>query len=344
MIQIASRPFGADATLFTLTNSRGMSVDLTDFGATIVAIRLPDLGGRVADVVLGYGDAAGYANGRSCQGCTIGRYGNRIARGRFEIDGVEYQLAQNVGENHLHGGLRGFGQYLWSADEIAGGIRFRRLSPDGEENYPGNLETEVRMILDDANELQIDYRAVTDAATHVNLTNHAYFNLAGHGAGSILDHELWLGAEAILAVSEEILPTGEFLEVEGTPLDFSRSTRIGDRIEDPHEQMVRAGGYDHCYVLSGRRDELRHAATVSEPGSGRFMEVLTTEPGMQFYTGNFLDGTERGKDGAVYGHRSGLCLETQHFPDSPNRPEFPSTLLRPGDEYRSTTVYRFGSR
>ncbi len=344
MIQIFKQPFGAGSTRFTLSNAHGMSVDLSDFGATIVAIRVPDLRGKVTDVVLGYDDAAGYAAGRSCQGCTIGRFGNRIALGRFAIDGVLHQLATNNGENHLHGGDRGFGLHRWDARETEEGIVFSRISPDGEESYPGNLDVEVRMRLNGANELQIDYRAITDAPTHVNLTNHTYFNLAGHGAGSVLNHELWIGSDAIVPVSEALIPTGDFLEVEGTPFDFSRSMRIGDRIDDAHEQMVRAGGYDHCFVLSGKRGDVRHAATLADPMSGRFMEVLTTEPGMQLYTGNFLNGTERGKGGSVFACRSGLCLETQHFPDSPNQPQFPATLLRPGDVYRSTTVYRFGAR
>lgn len=343
MIQLTDRPFGNNATLFTLTNSHGMSVDLTDFGATIVAVRVPDSNGVVKDIVTGYDNAEGYANGQSCFGCTIGRYGNRIAHGRFTIDGQDFQLATNNGENHLHGGDRGFGQFPWQASEVHGGVVFSRLSPDGEEGYPGNLNVDVQMTLDDANELELIYRATSDAATHVNLTNHAYFNLAGHSSGSILDHELWIGAESIVAVSAALIPDGSFLAVEDTPLDFQCSTRVGDRIDGPHEQMVRAGGYDHCYVISGRKGELRHAATLQEKHSGRFMEVLTTEPGMQFYSGNFLDGSERGKGGAEYAYRSGLCLETQHFPDTPNQPQFPTTLLRPGDVFSSTTIYRFGA-
>ena len=343
MIQLSDRSFGADATLFTLTNSHGMSVDLTDFGATIVAVRAPDSKGRVKDVVTGYDNAEDYAQGKACFGCTIGRYGNRIANGRFAIDGQEYQLVTNNGANHLHGGNRGFGQYPWEAREVQGGVAFSRLSPNGEEGYPGNLDVEVQMTLNEANELELLYRCTTDAATHINLTNHAYFNLAGHSAGSILDHELWIGAETIVPVSAALIPDGSFMEVEGTPLDFQRSTRVGDRIDDPHDQMVRAGGYDHCYVISGRKGALRHAATLREKRSGRFMEVLSTEPGMQFYTGNFLDGSERGKGGAVYAYRNGLCLETQHYPDTPNQPQFPTTLLRPGEVYSTTTIYRFGA-
>ena len=344
MITLTTRPFGLGATLFTLTNSRGVAMDLTDFGATLVGLRVPDSKGHLADITLGYDSAEGYANGRSYFGCTVGRYGNRISHASFEIEGQFYPLTANIPPHHLHGGTGGFHQVLWSAQPIAGGVHFQRLSPHGEDGYPGNLTTDVRMTLNEADELEIEYRAVTDAPTHLNLANHAYLNLAGHDAGSILEHEMWIGSQATLAVDESILPNGELFPVEGTPLDFGSSTRIGSRIDDPHPQMVRAGGYDHCFIFSGRRGDLRHIATAADPASGRFMEVLTTEPGVQFYSGNFLDGSERGKGGKAYGYREGFCLETQHYPDTPHHPQFPSTLLHPGQIFSSTTIYRFGAR
>lgn len=346
MIEITTKPFGtlsdgSEASLYVLKVPEGMSVSLTDFGATLVQIRVPDRRGVFKDVTLGYDHAAGYEQGRSHFGCTTGRYANRIRDGRLPVGEEVYQLERNDGQQHLHGGLRGFGQHVWQAQILADGVRFSRLSPHGEEGYPGNLAVHVTYTLNPASELSIRYEAVTDAPTHVNLTNHAYFNLAGHDAGTILDHKLCLAAKAFIPVDESLIPTGEIASVEGTALDFLDPTRIGDRIDSNEPQMLLARGYDHCFVVDGRPGTLRLAGSLADPSSGRLMEVLTTEPGMQFYTGNFLDGTQMGKGGAKHPFRGALCLETQHFPDSPNQPDFPSTLLLPGEEYETETIYRF---
>ncbi len=346
MIEITQRPFstltdGREAKLYTLKVPQGMSVALCDFGATIVKIEVPDRRGVMADVTLGYDDVRGYEAGRSHFGCAVGRYGNRIANGSFKIDTYRYQLPQNDGEQHLHGGEQGFGKHWWDAQVVADGVCFTRVSPHGEEGYPGTLTVKITYTLNPAHELSIRYEATTDAATHVNLTNHAYFNLAGHSAGSIVNHKLLLNAKQFTPVNEVLIPTGELQSVEGTALDFREVTRIGDRIDTDEIQMVRGRGYDHNFVVRGESGTLRMAAAVTDPRSGRLMEVLTTEPGMQFYSGNFLNGTEIGKGGVKYEHRGGLCLETQHFPDSPNQPEFPSTLLLPGQRYESETIYRF---
>ena len=346
MTQITQKPFGRladgrEATLFMLTIPDGMSVALTDYGASIVQVNVPDRRGVLKDVTLGYDDVSGYETGRSCFGCTIGRYGNRIRDGRLPVGDEVYQLPRNDGDQHLHGGLLGFGKHLWDAEIIPRGVRFTRVSPHGEEGYPGNLTVRVSITLSPAYELGIVYEAETDAATHVNLTNHAYFNLAGHNAGSILPQKLSLAAKHFIPVDETLIPTGEKASVEGTALDFRELTRIGDRIEAPERQLELGRGYDHCLVVDGKPDVLRLAGSAVDVTSGRLMEVLTTEPGMQLYTGNFLDGTEVGKGGVKYPYRGGFCLETQHFPDSPNQPDFPSTLLEPGELYESETIYRF---
>ncbi len=300
---------------------------------------------EIRDVVLGCDSLAGYLRGTPCFGALIGRYGNRIAKGRFTLDGVTYSLATNNIGNHLHGGIKGFDKLLWKAMSVDGdepALKLSYTAKDGEEGYPGNLTATVVYTLNKDNSLQIDYNATTDKATVVNLTNHAYFNLAGAGRGDILDHQLMLNASHYLPVDSTLIPTGELRPVTGTVFDFTTATRIGARINDTTDQQIRYGlGYDHCWVLSDASATLHAAAILTEPSSGRVMEVLTTEPGIQFYSGNFLDGTVIGKGGVTYAHRTGLCLETQHYPDSPNREQFPSTVLRPGETYRSTTVYRF---
>ncbi|MEO8350445.1 MAG: aldose epimerase family protein, partial [Chthoniobacteraceae bacterium] len=302
----------------------------------------PDRHGRIADVVLGYDSVEGYLAGKSFFGGTIGRYGNRIARGRFTIDGIEYALPLNNGANHLHGGPNGFNRLMWQAEPGPGAsLKLMRTSVDGEEGYPGNLRVAVTYTIEGADALRIDYRAETDRATPVNLTNHAYFNLAGHDAGSILDHQLTIPSGQITAVDSGLIPTGELHSVEGTPFDFREPRRIGERI-DAHDEQIQVGpGYDHNFVLDRAGAGLVLAAIAHEPRSSRVLEIRTTEPGLQFYSGNFLDGSEVGKGGKAYAHRTGFCLETQHFPDSPNHNSFPSTILRPGEVYQSTTTYRF---
>lgn len=341
-------PDGRAVSLFTLAAEGGLRVTITDYGGAIVSLLAPDRGGTLADVVLGYDQLEGYLKGRAHFGSLCGRFANRIARARFTLDGTEYKLPDNDGVNHLHGGPQGFDKQLWEAEIVRGEtepeLKLSRLSPDGEQGYPGNLHVEVTYSLNGANALQIKYRATCDRPTPINLTNHTYFNLAGHGAGEIGGHELQLSASRFTPVDETLIPTGEIAAVEGTPFDFRQPVRIGDRLEADNEQIRRAHGYDQNYVLNPAKGEPILAATVHEPRSGRVLEVLTTEPGVQFYSGNFLNGTEVGKGGAVYQRRHGFCLETQHFPDSPNQPNFPSCILRPGAGYESTTVYRLTAR
>jgi aldose 1-epimerase len=333
---------GGAVDLFTLTNAQGTEAKITNYGCIVVSLRTPDRNGKFGDVVLGFDTLAEYVDHNPFFGCVAGRYANRIAQGRFTLDGVTYQLARNNGSNHLHGGLRGFDKVLWrvtAADDIV--LRFVYTSADGEENYPGNLTAEVTYQLNDRNQLSIDYRATTDKPTIINLTNHTYFNLAGHG--DILGHELMLNASYITPVDERLIPTGDLLRVDGTPFDFRQPTPIGARIEDDHEQIRFGQGYDHNYVFHQPLGGLMLAANVFEPTSGRSMELYTTQPGVQFYTGNFLTGVP-GKGGRVYHKRFGFCLETQHFPDSPNQPSFPSTVLRPGERYTEQTLFQFGVR
>ena len=341
-------PDGQQVTLYTFANSAGMEARVIDYGGIIVSLRVPDRDGELEDVVLGFDSLEGYVGEHPYLGAIIGRVGNRIANGRFTLDGQEYQLPVNNGPNSLHGGNRGFDKVVWSAEPFENnrgrGLILRYTSADGEEGYPGTLEARVTYTLTDDNELIFDYHATTDAATPVNLTQHSYFNLAGNGEGTILDHEVMLNASRFTPVNRNLIPTGELQPVAGTPFDFTEPTPIGSRIEADNEQLEFAGGYDHNFVIDrSAGDSLTLAARVHESTSGRVLEVLTTEPGVQFYTGNFLDGTLTGKDGAVYERRTGFCLETQHFPDSPNQPEFPSTILRPGEEYRSSTVFRFSA-
>lgn len=336
--------------LYTLTNPAGVTVKITNYGAIVTSILVPDREGKLADVALGYDRVEDYINAvdKPYFGAIVGRYGNRIAKGQFTIDGEKVSLATNNGVNHLHGGVIGFDKVVWDAKPLeaegqgGSGLELRYVAKDQEEGYPGNLTVTVTYTLTSENELRVDYRAVTDKATPVNLTQHTYFNLKGEGAGDILDHELMINAGHYTPVDETLIPTGEILPVAETPFDFTRSKRIGQDIGQDHPQLKFGLGYDHNFVL--RREAakaLTLAARVREPQSGRVLEIRTTEPGIQFYCGNFLDGRLKGKSGRPYPHRGGFCLETQHYPDSPNQPEFPTTLLRPGEQYESTTVFKF---
>ena len=349
-MKIESRPYGqlpsgAEITEYVLTNDRGMRVQVITYGGIITALHIPDRHGDLGDVVLGYDALDGYVKKNPYFGCITGRFANRIAGGRFTLDGTTYQLAINHGPNHLHGGQVGFDKRVWQATVEEGNgavsLALAYLSKDGEENYPGNLLVTVTYTLMSENTLRISYRASTDQPTILNLTNHTYFNLAG--SGTILDHEIMINADHFTPIDEAMIPTGELRPVAGTPFDFRQPRRIGAHIDEPDEQLQRAGGYDHNFVLNGTPGELRLAARLYDPSSGRVLEVSTTEPGMQLYTGNFLDGTIVGKGGVTYARRAGLCLETQHFPDSPNHPHFPSTVLRPGEEFHSVTVFAFGT-
>src|SRR5439155_1449055 len=333
----------------------GMEARVLDYGGIVVSVRVPDRHGRFDDVVLGYDSLADYLRSSPYFGAIIGRYGNRIAGGRFTLDGKTYTLAKNNGPNHLHGGLKGFDKVVWDAAPFQGadsvGLVFRYTSPDGEEGYPGTVRATVTYTLTDRNELIFDYHATTDRATLVNLTQHSYFNLAGDGKGDILGHVVTLDADRFTPVDSTLIPTGEIRSVGGTPFDFRTPTPTGARIDQDDEQLRYGRGYDHNFVLNkggtgtggtgGEGAALTLAARVYEPGSGRVMEIHTTEPGLQFYSGNFLDGTLRGKQGVVYRHRYGFAMETQHLPDSPNKPNFPSTTLRPGAQYRLRTVHKF---
>jgi aldose 1-epimerase len=348
---VKSAPFGATprgfARRFTLENAAGLRAELTDYGAALVSLRSPDRHGRPGDVVLGFDSAAEYAGHPFFLGATVGRFANRIAGGRFCLDGTTHQLGLNDGppaaRGHLHGGAQGFHTRLWEAEavEVVAGTacRFRRRSPDGEEGYPGNLEVAVTYALAaDTNDLRLDYEATTDRATPINLTHHSYFNL--RGSGDVLGHRLRIQADRITPVGPALLPLGGFAAVAGTPFDFTAPRAIGERLHADDRQLRVAGGYDHNFVLTGRCAAPTAAAWLHDPASGRTLEVLTTEPGLQFYSGNFLDGSWPGKGGRPHGKHAGLCLEPQHFPDSPNRPDFPVTILRPGQIFRSTTIYR----
>lgn len=332
-------PDGTPIEKFTLSNG-WMEVDLITYGATLTATRVPDQKGNIANVTLALPSLEAYLGRNYYLGALCGRYANRIAGARFSLDGREYTLAANNGPNSLHGGAQGFNRKVWQATQIEDGVELSRLSPDGEEGYPGNLQAMVRYILASENELWIEYRASTDQATVVNLTNHAYFNLAGRG--NILGHQLELLAEHYTPVDQTQIPTGELAPVAGTPFDFLVPHAIGERIQEPHPQLLIGKGYDHNFVLS-EPGAMKLAARVLEPVSGRVMETLTTEPGIQFYSGNFMTGEIMGERGEPLNQHGGFCLETQHFPDSPNQPQFPSTVLRPGEEYRSVSVYRFGN-
>jgi aldose 1-epimerase len=333
---------GREIDLYALSTD-GIEVSITNYGGAITSVKVPDRKGQFGDVVLGYETLQEYVKNPRFLGALIGRSANRIGQGRFTLDGVDYQLAQNNGANHLHGGARGFDKVVWQAnegfDDDKAVLRLQYLSKDGEERYPGNLTASVNYVLTPERELRIEYHAVTDKPTIVNLTNHSYFNLAG--TWTIRDHELTLNADAFTPVSSDLIPTGEIRRVDGTPMDFREPTPIGRRIAETYEQLGFTGGYDHNFVLSDFTGALRVAARAYDPSSGRTLEVLTTQPGIQFYSGNFLDGSLTGKRGVVYQKYAGFCLEPQHFPDSPNHSHFPSTVLRPGDEYNQTTVLRF---
>jgi aldose 1-epimerase len=316
----------------TLTNNLGFEVSVTTYGGAITTLKTPDRNGRFGDIVLGFQTRDEYVRSPRYFGALIGRHANRIARGRFSLNGIEYQLPCNNGPNHLHGGFKGFDKRDWTIEEDGNSLHLTYFSKDGEEGYPGNVTASVDYTLLDK-ELRVDYRATTDRDTIVNLTNHSYFNL--RGAGTILDHELTLRADHFTPVSEDLIPTGEIKPVAGTPMDFRNGKAIGLEIGDT------ASGYDHNFVMNDWDGTLRFAARLYEPVSGRVLEILTTEPGIQFYSGNFLDGSYTGKNGFVYEKYTGLCLEPQHFPDAPNHPNFPSTVLRPGEEYRHTSIYRF---
>ncbi|MGM0823622.1 MAG: aldose epimerase family protein [Pseudomonadota bacterium] len=349
-------PDGRQVDVYRLTNANGIELQVTNYGGIILSLKTPDVDGEFDDIALGFDSLDAYLSDEYRQanpyfGAIIGRYGNRIAGGQFSLNGDTYSLATNDGNNHLHGGDQGFDKVLWQAEpfenESGTGLVLRYTSADGEEGYPGKLETEVTYTLTDDDELMVDYRAVTDKATPVNLTQHSYFNLKGEGSDTILDHQLMINAPEFTPVNDSLIPTGELRAVEGTPFDFTQATTIGERIEQDNEQLEFGGGYDHNFVLArdnAEADELVVAAKVWEPQSGRMVEIATTEPGIQFYSGNFLNGDLTGKQGEAYEHRSGFALETQHFPDSPNQEAFPSTILEPGDTYRSRTVYRFSAQ
>lgn len=354
---VAKKPFGklADGrpvTLYTLTGSRGLVVEVMDYGASIVSILAPDRTGKIGDVALGFSTLKGYLEKPAFFGAVVGRVANRTADARFTLNGKTYALAANNSPGgmpcSLHGGNVGFDKVLWQAEpcEIAGqpAVRLRYLSKDGEEGYPGNLSVQVVYSMTEDNGLRIDYEATTDASTPVNLGNHAYFNLRGEGNGNIMDHELTLNASRYTPVNKGLIPTGEINPVRGTPFDFTTPRRIGERIDDNDEQLKLGGGYDHNFSIDRKGAALELAVTLYEPTSGRVLEMLTTEPGLQFYSGNFLDGARVGKSGEPYRYRCAVVLEPQHYPDSINQPKFPSIVLRPGATYKSSTVYRFSTR
>lgn len=329
---------GQNVDLYTCTNQNGLSMQLTNYGAILVTFEAPDREGRLDNINLGFKSLDGYLQRHPYFGATVGRFCNRIGGAKFTLDGETYELAANDGTNHLHGGLKGFDKVIWEAEPVEGaegvGVRFSYHSADGEEGYPGNLQVEALYLLTNENELKVDFTATTDKATPVNLTNHAYWNLGGAGSGTILDHQLTLAADRYLEVDGELIPTGNIPGVSGTPLDFLKAEAIGARIAD----LAPMSGYDHCFVLQKQGSGLELAARVEDPESGRVLEILTTQPAIQLYTGNFLDGS----DGAGgYPQHSGFCLETQHHPDAPNKADFPSVILRPGETYRQTTVHRF---
>ncbi len=348
--KISDAPFGktrdgAEVRIYTLTNKSGLAARIMNYGGVVVSLQALDTAGKPGDVVLGFDDLDGYMRPNPFFGALVGRYGNRIGKGLFKLNGTEYKLAKNNGENALHGGLKGFDKVMWTSRGLPdGGLELKYLSKDGEEGYPGNLKVTVVYHWTDANELKIEYTATTDKDTVVNLTNHSYFNLKGAGEGDILGHLVMLAADRFTPVDAGLIPTGELRPVAGTPFDFGKATAIGARINQNEEQLKLGKGYDHNFVLKSGGGKLALAARVEEPSTGRVLEVLTTEPGVQFYTGNFLDGTIKGKGGKVYAQRNGFCLETQHFPDSPNKPSFPTTTLKPGATYHTTTVYRFTTK
>jgi aldose 1-epimerase len=349
--QVTKQPFGKtpDGTpveIYTIKND-AIEARIITYGGIVQSLKVPDKGGKSADVVLGFDSIDGYAGGAKPNppffGAIIGRYGNRIAGGKFVLDGKTYEIPKIEPNNALHGGVKGFDKVVWKGKEIPHGVELTYVSPDGDQGFPGKLTTVVRYTLV-GKELKIDYSATSDKDTVVNLTNHSYFNLAGQGRSDILKHEVKINASRYTPVDDNLIPTGELASVEGTPFDFRKSTAVGARIENDNHQLKKGHGYDHNWVLDSEGKKFAEAAEVYDPSSGRVLQVLTDQPGVQFYTGNFLDGTLTGKDGKVYGHRAGLCLETQHFPDSPNQPKFPTTELKAGQKYHTVTVFRFSTR
>jgi aldose 1-epimerase len=333
-------PDGQSVILYTLKNPKGITVKVMNYGATLVSLAMPDKNGNLSDIALGFDTLDGYFKDHPYFGVTVGRYANRIGKAKFTLDGIVYKLAANNGQNHLHGGIKGFDKVVWKADDVKADsntatVKFSYISKDGEEGYPGNLSCSVTYTLSKDNELKLNYEAQTDKTTIVNLTNHTYWNLAGQGKSDILGHELMLNADKYTPVDEGLIPTGEIKSVNDSPMDFTKPMAVGSRIEKV------PGGYDHNYVLNSGGGRLTLAARVNEPASGRVMEIYTTEPGIQFYSGNFLDGSITGKGGKVYKKHYGFCLETQHFPDSPNKPNFPSVILKPGEKYTSQTLHKF---
>ena len=352
-LKIEKAPFGEvegqPVDLYTLTNANGLVMTVTNYGGIVVSLTVPDKAGNLGDIVLGFSTVADYVKNSPYYGCIVGRYGNRIGKAKFSLDGQEYTLAANNGENSLHGGVKGFDKVIWAAKEVktdnAVGVELKYLSKDMEEGFPGNLDATVTYWLTNDNEFKIEYAATTDKPTVVNLTHHSYFNLAGEGSGDILGHELTINADTYTPVDQGLIPTGKLEPVEGTPMDFRTATAVGARIDADFEQLKFGKGYDHNWVLNRKSaGDMELAATVFEPKSGRVMEVLTTEPGLQFYAGNFLDDSRTGKSGKVNGFRTGLCLETQHYPDSPNKPDFPTVVLKPGETYKTSTIYKFSTK
>jgi aldose 1-epimerase len=341
-------PDGREVSRYTLTNRAGITAQIINYGATVTSLRVPDRNGKLSDIVLGYDSLQDYIDGTAYFGAIVGRYGNRIGKGQFQLDGKKYQLTVNDGENHLHGGKIGFNKVRWDAKVISDSeepsLQLQYVSRDGEEGYPGTVTLKVTYTLTGKNELQIDYEGTTDQPTILNPTQHSYFNLSGSFINTILNHRLLIEADSFTPVDKGLIPTGQYASVAGTPMDFRTSTEIGARINDPYEQLVFGKGYDHNWILKDYTGKVRKAAELYEPGSGRLMLVFTDQPGLQFYSGNFLDGTARGKDNIAYRHRTGLCLETQAFPDTPNKPQFPPITLRPGQTYRQTTIYQFSTK
>jgi len=335
---------GQSVDIYTLTSAKGVEARITNYGGTVVSLKTPDKSGKTGDIVQGFDDLKGYLQDEPYFGAVIGRYANRIGKARFTLNGKEYTLAANDGQNSLHGGKKGFDKRIWTASVKGNSLELTYISKDGEEGYPGTLTAKVVYTMEKNGDIRIDYSATTDKDTVVNLSNHSYFNLKGQGNGDILDHELTLFASKYTPVDSGLIPTGDLVPVKGTPFDFLTPHKIGERIEGSDEQLKLGKGYDHNWVLDAKAGSLAKAAEVYEAGSGRVLEVWTNQPGIQFYTGNFLDGTLKGKDGKVYGRRAALCLETQHFPDSPNHPKFPSTVLKPEKTYHETTVWKFSAR
>jgi len=341
-------PDGRNVFQYTLKNRAGVTAQIINYGATVTSLRVPDRNGIMGDVVLGFDSLQGYIDGTAYFGAVVGRYGNRIGKGRFQLDGKQYQLTINDGENHLHGGKIGFNKVLWEAktlgDREEPSVQLQYRSRDGEEGYPGTVTLNVTYALTGKNELRIDYEGTTDKPTILNPTQHSYFNLSGSLTNTVLDHTLMIEADSFTPIDRGLIPTGQLASVANTPMDFRTPVTIGAHIDDPYEQLSFGRGYDHNWVLKGSSGQLRKAAELYEPASGRLMTVFTDQPGLQFYAGNFLNGTAKGKNGIAYGRRVGLCLETQAFPDTPNKPHFPQVTLRPGQVYRQTTIYQFSTK